>query len=247
MNFYNLNKQSIANVHSIESFSAIDGPGVRYVVFLNGCYLRCKICANPDTWNFQSGTNSSAEEIAQKIKKVKSYIKGVTVSGGEPLNSPYFVKDLFTRVHDIGLNTCIDTAGYASEKYMDVVIPECDQVLFCIKHLDPDKYSFLTGKSQDKAMTFWNKLEENKKPYMIRHIVIPGFSDSEQDIQQLCTILKEKQYCNGIELLPYHKLGVHKWDKMNLDFKMTDFRPPTQQELNNIVELIKNNGINVLV
>ncbi len=247
MNIFNLSKQPVANVHSIESFSCIDGPGVRYVIFLNGCHLRCKICANPDTWNFQNGYNSTADEITQKIKKVKSYISGITVTGGEPLNSPYFVKDLFTRVHDLGLNTCLDTAGYVSENYMDIVIPYCDYTLFCIKHLDPEKYTFLTGKSQDKSLIFWNKLEENKKMYLIRHIIIPGFSDSEQDIKFLCDTIKQKKYCKGIELLPYHELGVHKWKKMNFEFKMTDFRPPTQDELNNIVEIIKKNGINVIL
>lgn len=244
MNFYNLTKQPIANVHSIKTIA--DGHGIRYVIFVNGCYLKCKICANPDTWNFQNGTMTRANEIAEKIKKVKNYIKGVTVTGGEPLNSPYFVEDLFNRVHDMGLDTCLDTTGYASEYYMDIVIPTCDQVLFCIKHLDPIKYEILTGAKPAKSLKFWNKLEENKKPYLIRHIVIPGFSDSEKDIQFLCDILKEKPNCKGIELLPYHKFGVQKCEHLNMNYTSSDFRIPTQDELDNIVELINKNGIKVI-
>lgn len=238
---------SIANVHSIESFSAVDGPGVRFVVFLQGCNLRCKVCSNPDTWNFVGGTTMSAKDIADKIKSVKNYYGkdgGVTVSGGEALLNPYFVSDLFQRVHDIGLTTCLDTAGQASEHNINLVLPHTDYTMFCIKHMDPLKYYIFTGQDQTKAMKFWDKLEENKNKYVIRYVLVPGITDDSIDIIKLCEKIKQCTYCDGIELLPYHTLGKYKWEMMGLKYAV-DSNPPTSEEIDKTIKLIKSFDIGI--
>lgn len=254
LNINNLSSLPLANVHSYETFSSVDGPGCRFVVFLQGCYLRCKMCCNPDTWSFNKGTPTYAKEIADKVEKYKNYYKqngGVTVTGGEPLNSPFFVKDLFERVHklnsidNISLTTCLDTAGYASPDFMDIVLSHSDSVMFCIKHPDAKKYLKLTGKNQEVAMMFWKKLEHYKIPYVIRHLIIPKITDSDDDTLKLCDMINTKKYCKGIELLPYHRLGEYKWSYLGLNYN-NDFRPPTEEEITKVVDKIKTNGINVI-
>ena len=151
-----------ANVHSIESFSCVDGPGLRSVIFLQGCNLRCRMCANPDTWNFKGGNIMTSQEICKKVLGMKDYfdtIGGITISGGEPLNSPMFVKDVFSKLHQEQLTTCLDTSGHAHKYNVNMVLPYTDHVLFCIKHPDHKKYFELTGQRQTLALDFWSRLE----------------------------------------------------------------------------------------
>ena len=203
----------IGRVHSIETFTAIDGPGIRYMIFLQGCGLRCKSCSNRDTWEMVGGKEMSCTDVIQHMLRYRDFIEGVTVSGGEALLQPYFVASLFQQARRHGLTTCLDTAGQAPKHHWDVVLPHTDVALVCIKHVDPVKYKHFTGMNQASALEFVDHLAHRYKvPFHFRYLYIPGFTDDLNDIDRFLQYAEQfKPLLRGIELLPYHRLGVEKW------------------------------------
>lgn len=242
---------AVARVHAIESFSAVDGPGVRYVVFLQGCHLRCKICANIDSVSFSGGQLMSSDDIIGKIRPLKAYLGaegGVTMSGGEALNSAPFVSEVFRKMHadDLG-TTCLDTAGQSSEANMDLVLPHTDFTMFCIKHPDPDKYREFTGQDQRRALQFWDKLRTRQQRHMVRYVLVPGYTDAEEDVTRLAHMMLDSgPCCEGLELLPYHELGVYKWGLLGLEYPMAHVRPPSKDHVARIRRQFEQLGIRVL-
>ena len=237
------------NIHSIETFSGVDGPGLRFVIFLQGCNLRCKICSNPDTWNFIGGKKMTVNEVFKQVSSLKEYYSnngGVTVTGGEPLLQPNFVADLFEKVHELGLKTCIDTAGFAPLSAAHTVLPLTDHVMFCIKHPDPKKYLQFTGHEQKHAIQFWETLEEMRKPYTLRYVIVPGVTDDYGDLGTLCHMMQQCKSCQGLELLPYHELGKHKWEMLGLKYDVNDVKQPNKAYMDNINDYVKQFNITLL-
>ncbi|GLI60123.1 hypothetical protein VaNZ11_002163 [Volvox africanus] len=243
-------EEVFGNVHSTESFSAVDGPGVRFLVFVQGCAMRCLFCSNPDTWNLKGGTRTSSKELADQIRKVRNYLRprgGVTISGGEAMLQPRFVSAVFQEVHAMGLNTTIDTTGQGTKHgNWDVVLPHTDLVLFCIKHMDPLKYESLTGLKQKGALRFADELAERKIPFYLRYVYIPGYTDAPKDIDRLIEWSKKQPTFQGIELLPYHVLGKNKWEVMHIPYPLDGVQTPSHETVSKVIKLFNDNEIPVI-
>lgn len=240
------------NVHSIETFSAIDGPGIRMMVFLQGCYLRCKFCSNPDTWKMNKGVKMSSKEVAERIRRIYPYMKkdmsGITCSGGEPLMQAEFVSALFQEAKALKLTTCLDTAGQANLKSQLTVLPDTDLVLFCIKHTNVEKYKEMTGVYPYLAFKFLDNLVTMNKPFYFRYVLIPGYTDSEKDIEELITLTKSVgAVCKGVELLPYHTLGIKKWEALGIKYPLDGLKPLTKDDVKHVYDVLVKSGVDVLL
>lgn len=232
-------------IHSFESFGSVDGPGVRFVVFLNGCSMRCKYCHNPDTWEF-GGDTFSAAEVLQKALKYKSYWGGkggITVSGGEPMLQMQFVTELFTEAKKKGVNTCLDTSGVAfnpddtaeTDKLLDVT----DLVMLDIKHIDDEKHKELTGHSNKNILAFARYLDSKKIPVWIRHVVVPGITFDEKYLELLGEFIGTLSNVGKIETLPYHSLAIPKYDKLGIDYPLRDTPNATKEQAARAKEIIE--------
>lgn len=239
-------------VHSIETFSAIDGPGIRMMIFLQGCYLRCKFCSNPDTWQMNKGNDISSKDIAEKLKRIRSYMRkdmsGITCSGGEPLLQSDFVSAIFQEAKALQLTTCLDTAGQAAVRNQLTVLPHTDLVLFCIKHTNTEKYKELTGVYPHLAFQFLDNLVNMNKPFYIRYVLIPGYTDGDKDIEELISLTKSVgSVCKGVELLPYHTLGLNKWKALNIKYPLEGVQPMSKDDVNSVYNILVKNNIDVLL
>ncbi|ERI89685.1 pyruvate formate-lyase 1-activating enzyme [Clostridiales bacterium oral taxon 876 str. F0540] len=215
-------------VHSIESMGLVDGPGVRTVVFLQGCKLRCSYCHNPDTWATDGGTEYTPEELLRKIMRFKPYFErsggGVTFSGGDPLLQPEFLLEMLKLCKEKGIHTALDTAGYGFGQY-DEILQYTDLVLLDIKHVDDIGYKNLTGRSKHGLDQFLEALERSNTKVWIRHVVVPGITDSEEHIEKLKEIIKTIKNVEKVELLPYHTLGVQKYEKLGIRYRLENVEP----------------------
>jgi len=217
----------MGRVHSIESMGLVDGPGIRTVVFLQGCNLRCVYCHNPDTWALNKGIEMSSEEVIKKIKRFKPYFKdngGVTFSGGEPLAQPEFLLELLKGCKKEGIHTCIDTAGFASGEYEEI-LKYTDLILYDIKHEDYDKYYEITKQKQDKTLDFIEQVQKHNIPIWIRHVVVPGISDGEEHMKKLKEYISTIKNVEKVELLPFHQLGANKYELMGTSYPLKDKKP----------------------
>lgn len=217
----------MGKIHSIESMGLVDGPGIRTVVFLQGCNLRCQYCHNPDTWDLCAGEEMTADEVINKIKRFKPYFKnngGVTFSGGEPLMQPEFLLELLKKCKENDIHTCIDTAGYGKGDY-DEILKYTDLILYDIKHEDYEKYNEITRRKQDETLKFIKKVQENNIPIWIRHVVVPGLTDSEEHMKTLKGYIDTIKNVEKVELLPFHQLGREKYKVMGIDYPLEDIEP----------------------
>lgn len=228
------------SVNAFESFGSVDGPGIRFVIFLQGCRLRCKYCHNPETWTMKGGTLYSVDEILDKAERYKEYWGkegGITVSGGEPLLQLDALTELFREAKKRGINTCIDTAGEpytTSEPFYDKLlelIKYTDLVLFDLKEINDEKHIDLTGKRNGNILKFAHFLSDNGVPMWIRHVLVPGYTDSTSEL------LRSKQFIDGlktvkkVEVLPYHALGVAKYDKLKIPYPLRDLESPSWEKV----------------
>jgi pyruvate formate lyase activating enzyme len=228
--------------------TAIDGIGMRAMIFLHGCPLRCLFCANVDTSRGPPCMpKTDSESIKQNISRLKSYVEGVTVSGGELLMQPNFASSILNDSHDLGLNTCIDTSGFGTRSSWNKVLSATDMALFCVKSFDPDVYYQLTGQKNTKSLQFADELANRNIPYYLRYVVIPGYTDRPNDIEKLIEFSKKQPTLRAIELLPYHNLGVHKWAALGLKYQIEGTNPPSTDEIDKITNMIKTSGLKVLV
>lgn len=230
-----MDKENYAKVHSIETFGTVDGPGIRYVVFLQGCHLQCKYCQNRDTWDINSGKYISVEELVNNIKKYITYITprgGVTISGGEPLLQPYFLITLFKELKKLGIHTAIDTSGMVEiTDTIKELLSLTDLVLLDIKHIDSKKCKDLVGFSNEKELAFSKYLSDNNIPIWIRQVLVPGYTDDEKDLLKLKDFLSSLKTVQKTELLPYHNLGKHKWEALNKAYPLENVQPATQDDV----------------
>lgn len=223
-------------IHSIETFGTVDGPGIRYVIFLQGCHLRCKYCHNRDTWDTTIGTPKKVSELVQDIQKYNDYIKfskgGVTVTGGEPLLQPKFLIALFTELKKLGYHTALDTSGmFPLTPEVKQVLSLTDLVLLDIKHIDDEKCKDLVGFSNKLELEFANYLSENGIKMWIRQVIIPGITDDENDLIRLKEFLQTLKTVEKIELNPYHTLGVYKWEDLGLEYPLKGVRQANTEDI----------------
>ena len=235
-------------IHSLESFGSVDGPGVRYVIFLSGCAMRCQFCHNPDTWNMQAGTPSTADELLEKALRYRSYWGskgGITVSGGEPLLQIDFLLELFTKAKEKGVHTTLDTCGNPFtreepffskfEKLMEVT----DLVMLDIKHMDEEQHVLLTGQKNDNILDMAKYLSDTGKSMWIRHVLVPERSDRDDYLWKLHDFIEKLDHVERVEVLPYHTLGVYKWKELGIPYGLEGIEPPTQERIQNANEILK--------
>ena len=216
-------------IHSQESFGTVDGPGVRYVVFTQGCPMRCKYCHNPDTWKPNTGNLVSAEEILDQYNKNRSFYSkgGLTVTGGEPLLQIDFMIDLFTKAKAQNIHTCIDTSGItynpdntAYIEKLDKLMTLTDLVMLDIKHIHPEKHKDLTQQENKGILAFAKYLEEKNVPVWIRHVVVPTVSDDPEDLRELGRFIGKLTNLKALDVLPYHTMGVNKYKELGLEYPL---------------------------
>ena len=224
-----------AKIHSFESFGTVDGPGIRYVIFMQGCHLKCKYCHNRDTWDMNGGYYSSLDEIIKKIDNYKNYIMpngGVTVTGGEPLLQVHFLIELFKKLKDKNIHTCIDTSGMVDiTEDIKELLSYTDLVLLDIKHIDPIKCKDLVGFSNEKELNFARYLSDNGIDMWIRQVLIPGYTDDENDLKKLKSFIDSLKTVKKVEVLPYHNMGEYKWKKLGLKYELANVETPTEDQL----------------
>ncbi|MBU5438116.1 pyruvate formate lyase-activating protein [Tissierella sp. MSJ-40] len=228
-------------IHSLESCGTVDGPGIRFVVFVQGCPLRCKYCHNPDTWNLKDGREISVEEILKEAKKYRSYMKfsggGITISGGEPFIQSDFVKEIFKRCKEENIHTAIDTSGYVSLDAAKEVLKYTDLVLLDIKSFNDSVYKDLTGVSNKFTLELAKYLSDINKPVWIRYVLVPGITDNSSDVKNLAEFLSTLENIEKIQILPFHKLGEYKWEKLGYKYELQNITPPSKEDINLIKEI----------
>ena len=213
--------ETIGRIHSIESFGSVDGPGVRYIYFLHGCPLRCQFCHNPDTWGSKKYEEYTPEKALQQAMKYKTYWGkkgGITISGGEPLAQIDFVLELFKLAKKEGINTCIDTAGYAFD--YEEILDYTDLVLFDIKEIDSERYQKLTGRKIDLSLKFLETCQGKNVKMWIRQVIVPGYNDNITYINNLKKFIKPLKNIEKVELLPYHTMGIEKYKMLNIPYPL---------------------------
>ncbi|UCZ52416.1 pyruvate formate lyase-activating protein [Bacillus shivajii] len=231
-----------ANVHSVESCGTVDGPGLRFVIFLQGCPLRCLYCHNPDTWNPQGGEEMDVNTLMAEVEAYIPYMKfsngGVTVSGGEPLLQPDFIEALFKQCKEKGIHTTLDTAGSVIPKNIDNILELTDLVLMDIKQIDPVKHEQLTSLSNKNTLKLARKLDERNIPIWVRYVLVPTYTDRVEDLEGLHNFINTLSNVEKVDVLPYHKMGEYKWEQLGLENKLTHLAPPTDGEVEAAYERI---------
>ncbi len=249
------NKQSIvqgcqltANVHSTESFGSLDGPGVRFIVFLKGCPLRCAYCHNPDTWATREGEQWTVEQVLERAERYRAYWGGdggITVSGGEPMLQAEFVAELFEEAHRRGINTCMDTsaAPYDGSELQHRLLRATDTVLLDIKHIDPKVHKRLTGRSNENILECARWMSDAGTRVWIRHVLVPGWTDDEPSLRRLSDFLHTLTNIERVEVLPYHTMGRFKWDKLSLHYRLDGVEPPTAEAVKRAREILSHSSV----
>jgi pyruvate formate lyase activating enzyme len=231
-----------AKVHSIESFGTVDGPGIRFVLFLQGCSLKCKYCHNRDTWDINGGEFKSLDEIFEKILRYKNYIcpgGGVTITGGEPLLQYEFLIELFKKLKKENIHTCIDTSGMVSlNDKIKELIDLTDLFLLDIKHIDPDKCKNLVGFSNEKELNFARYLSDNGTHMWIRQVLIPNYTDDERDLLNLKEFISSLKTVDKVEILPYHSMGKFKWKKLGFKYELEDVPDASTKDIDRAKKIL---------
>ena len=234
-----------AKVHSIESLGTVDGPGIRFVLFLQGCHLECKYCHNRDTWDINDGHYQSLDDIFDKIMRYKNYIYprgGVTISGGEPLLQIDFFFELFTKLKKENIHTCIDTSGMvALTDDIKKLINVTDLFLLDIKHINDEKCKDLVGRSNKLELAFARYLSDNNIPMWIRQVLVPGYTDDEEDLLKLRDFINSLKTVERVEILPYHNIGASKWKNLGLEYPLEGVRQADDKDVKRAKEIL---GIN---
>ena len=234
-------------IHSVESFGSADGPGVRYIVFLKGCNMRCQYCHNPDTWAKDGGELMTPEEVLKKALRYKTYWKekgGITVSGGEALLQIDFITELFRLAKEKGVNTCLDTSGnpFSLEEpfksKFDELMKYTDLFMLDIKHMDDAAHRKLTGQTNQNILEMAAYLSDHGKAMWIRHVLVPGITTEEDELYRLRSFLDTLKTVERVEVLPYHTLGVFKWKELGIPYQLEGVDPPTKEQIDRAKEIL---------
>ena len=232
-------------VHSLEPFGTVDGPGIRMVVFLAGCQLGCAFCHNPDTWREKAGQQLTVEDILARFERNKPFYRkgGITVSGGEPLLQAPFVRALFTACRERGIDTALDTAGYAPAEALASVLPVTDRVLFGLKAVHPLRHQRLTQRDNELILANLRQAAAGQAELVVRWVVIPGENDSADELSRLADLLHSLNRPLTVELLPYHTMALVKWQALGMHYKLADAPEATKEMVAAVRQTLAANGI----
>jgi len=237
-------------VHSIETCGTLDGPGMRYVLFLSGCQLRCQYCHNPDTWHLKHGRKTSVEEVMADIGKYAQFLRkyrgGVTISGGEPLVQAAFLARILRRCKELDLHTVLDTNGYLGDRIQGQMMQDIDLFLLDLKAWDRDTHLAVTGVEPGPIQTFARRLSDEGRPMWIRFVLVPGLTDAVADVDGLASFAASLNGVERIEILPFHKMGEFKWSELGLDYKLRDTDPPAPDLLARVQQQFADKGLVVV-
>lgn len=235
-------------IHSIETFGSVDGPGVRFIIFLKGCPMRCRFCHNPDTWSMNEARRMTADELLDRASRFRAYWGkegGITVSGGEALLQIDFVTELFRKAHERGITTCLDTSAQPFTRRepwfskFEELMRHTDTVLLDIKHIRDDAHRNLTGHTNRNILDCARYLSDIGKPVWIRHVLIPGITDDDTMLHELADFIGTLRNMDRVEVLPYHTLGVYKYEKLGLVYPLHGVPSPTQERVDNARKILE--------
>ncbi|GFN33521.1 pyruvate formate-lyase-activating protein [Paenibacillus xylaniclasticus] len=231
-------------IHSFDTFGTVDGPGIRFVLFMQGCALQCLYCHNPDSWDTQAGKAMDVEEVLAEIEPYLEYYHrsggGITVTGGEPTLQAPFVASLFTECkRRWGLHTALDSNGFCEPSHAQQLLEVTDLVLLDLKQLHPQKHIALTSQPNDRMLRFAKTLDDLNIPVWIRHVLVPGWTDDAADLRMLGEFIGSLTNVNKLELLPYHRMGVYKWQQLGKDYPLEHCPVPTDREVHRARQLIE--------
>ena len=236
-------------IHSFETAGTLDGPGIRFVVFLTGCPLRCQYCQNPDTWHVRNGSPMTVDQVMGEIGKYVDFLikagGGVTFSGGEPLVQIRFLANLLRRCKQRGLHTAVDTSGVLGERMTGAILADTDLVLLDIKAFDPDIYRKLTGGKVASTQEFAKRLSTMAKSTWIRFVLVPQLTDDYEDIEHLADFVAALQCVERVEVLPFHKMGEHKWEALNLEYQLKEIESPSEELIARIQDQFRRRNLTV--
>jgi pyruvate formate lyase activating enzyme len=244
-----MEKNIQGQIHSFEPFGTFDGPGIRFVVFLQGCPLRCAWCHNPDSWKMGDGRPMSVDDVMEKISHYRSFMAssggGVTITGGEPLMQPEFVREIFRRCRELKIHTTLDTSGYTSPERADGVLDFTDLVLMDLKCLDKQLHRDYTGGDLEIPLRFAEHLSSRGIPLWVRHVLVPGVTDSEELLTRLAQFILTLKGVERVEILPFHKMGEYKWENLKIPYRLKDTPPPTEESLRRAIQIFRDRGLPV--
>lgn len=241
------NLNALGLIHSTESFGSVDGPGIRFVVFMQGCKMRCKYCHNPDTWFSEKGQWITSDDLLKKAIRYKPYWKdngGITVSGGEPLLQIDFVTDFFKKAKELGVHTTLDTSGnpFTFEKpfitKFNELMKYTDLILLDIKHINPEEHKKLTSQSNENILQMAEYLSDIEKPVWIRHVLVPKITDNDEYLYILKDFIDLLDNVERVEVLPYHTLGEYKWQELGMEYKLKGIEPPSKTRIENAKRIL---------
>jgi pyruvate formate lyase activating enzyme len=228
-------------IHSVETFGALDGPGIRYVIFFQGCPLRCVYCHNPDSWHSRGGRIVTARELVEEAASYRAFIKngGVTLSGGEPMMQPAFAEEILRGVHGYGLHTAVDTSGSLPVAECRGVLSQTDLVLLDIKSADAGLCRRITGADNSNALALLDYCGKNGIEVWLRHVIVPGLTDSEDSVSALGRLARGKKWIKRVELLPFHKMGEYKWNGIGAKYTLSETKPPDDSVMSRLRRLLE--------
>lgn len=238
----------LGRVHSIDTFSTLDGPGIRTVIFMQGCHLRCRYCQNPDTWDYDAPTARAylPDEIMAIVRRSRPYFNssggGLTFSGGEPLLQHGFVREVFQQCQQEGIHTAIDTSLYVGPKSVQDILPYTRLVLADIKQMDPEKSISLVGAGNRLNLENLRLIDATGVEIWIRYVIVPGYTDDEGDLGKLAGFIKDLDSVTRVDLLPYHALGKHKWQLLGLGYELLQVQPPQPRSLLQLKQYLEEKG-----
>lgn len=233
-------------VHSVESCGTVDGPGIRFVLFLSGCSLRCRYCHNPDTSFVRRGRTRTAADVLEEISRYRQFLQnaggGVTVSGGDPLFQPRFTAAILHGCREMGLHTCLDTSGHLGCNADAALLADTDLVLLDIKSWHPEKYRNLTGQPLQPTLDFARRLADCGKPVWLRYVLVPGLTDCPEDIELLAQYAFRLGNVERVDVLPFHQMGKFKWAELELDYTLSETEPPAPEQTETVREIFRRAG-----
>ncbi|MEL7315717.1 MAG: pyruvate formate-lyase-activating protein [Cyanobacteria bacterium J06559_3] len=236
-------------IHSVETCGGVDGPGIRYVIFTQGCLLRCQYCHNPDTRDPLAGKEVTVDELIEDITSYRSYLTysggGVTISGGEPLLQPEFVREIFRRCQELGLHTALDTSGFPDFAASRPVLDYVDLVLLDIKSFDPKIYHRVTSVNIEPTLHFARHLSATHHPTWIRFVLVPGLTDDRTNVQNLAQFIATLNGVEKVEVLPFHKMGEYKWKSLGFEYLLADTEPPTPDQVEAVKTVFRQHSLTV--
>ena len=237
-------------IHSVETLGTVDGPGVRFVIFSQGCPHRCLYCHNPDTWRLKGGRVVASADLLDQIENASTFLKrangGVTISGGEPLVQPKFIASIFRGCKEMNLHTALDTTGYLGKKASDVLLQDIDLVLLDIKSYEPETYRRVCGVDLQPTLDFARRLESMGRKMWIRFVLVPGLTDAQANVEGLADFVASLKMVERVEVAPFHKLGEFKWKELRMPYRLTHTPSPTPEAVAKVRQAFSSRGLVVV-